>query len=762
MPSFSSLNTAITGMRAAQMGLAVTAHNMANAEINGFSRQRSIQTDHRSRIIGTNAAGHRLIVGTGADNQAVEHIRSRYFDIIYRQHNARLHFHSVIAAAGEHIETILGETETTFKLSDLLRDMLDSLHELSVGLDAIEARELFIATSIGFLDKAHSIFEGLFAFQQNLDGQIRNMVTEINDIVARIDQLNRDIRGHEISGDNANDLRDERHRLMDRLSGLIPTDFFENERGDVDILTTNGNFLLHQGSVNPLGLKFISGRYSFVEPVFTHSRQILESDTPPWAYQPLFNWNRPLNAANGNDEGALMALLRARGAMPATYRGMDAIWEPARPYARPPVDPAGPNAIWFANLLPDINDLLDIPAIGAAPASPPDFINFETEFEAYIDAWNNFLTAGGGLPFFTHGVPGITSGFPGAFPYHGPIPPNPADFIIEYDDEDTWPAIWGGYWLGDPSAASAPGTTIPGIENPNFAGAWRRYVMERENDFNQFQLLYPLSFTDSAAFDAAVAAGAGDPDFNRLMDTYNAARRTYRQAEWSKQHAMVPRVMMEIDQIVNSVVRLINDSLAPITNYVRDPNAPFDLYRERSYTPVFVRRLPGDRNYIPRFDSTGPFAIHNPGMPGAFNTLYTTRNLMINPALLDSGGYNLLALHLSADRQDTTLIQEMIRQWGASDGDFSITIRGNNFSIRDAYRMSIEGLAIETSEAVNHMGSSFQRVSQADNRRNAISGVSMDEELSSMMTFQFAYQAAARLFNIVDSMIDTVINRMLR
>ena len=204
-----------------------------------------------------------------------------------------------------------------------------------------------------------------------------------------------------------------------------------------------------------------------------------------------------------------------------------------------------------------------------------------------------------------------------------------------------------------------------------------------------------------------------------------------------------------MDQIVNSVVRLINGHLAPVTDHQRCPDAPFDLHEARSFTEVFVRqqhaRFNGDH-------------IHNPGFGGDMDSLYTTRNLVINPALLESGGYNLLALSLSGDREDTRVIQSIIDFWGQNDGPYSIVVGGQSLSIDRAYHVFITDLAIEVREAETFMGSQFHQVSQADFRRNAIAGVSLDEETSNMLTFQFAYQAAARLFNIIDSMIETVIN----
>ena len=45
-------------------------------------------------------------------------------------------------------------------------------------------------------------------------------------------------------------------------------------------------------------------------------------------------------------------------------------------------------------------------------------------------------------------------------------------------------------------------------------------------------------------------------------------------------------------------------------------------------------------------------------------------------------------------------------------------------------------------------------------RREAYSGVNIDEELSEMIKFQQGYAAAGRYINTINSMLDTIINRL--
>ncbi|HHX94793.1 MAG TPA: hypothetical protein GX691_03075 [Clostridia bacterium] len=50
-------------------------------------------------------------------------------------------------------------------------------------------------------------------------------------------------------------------------------------------------------------------------------------------------------------------------------------------------------------------------------------------------------------------------------------------------------------------------------------------------------------------------------------------------------------------------------------------------------------------------------------------------------------------------------------------------------------------------------------VGQLGERKESISGVSIDEELAHMIECQHSYQAAARFLNTMDQLLDTLINR---
>lgn len=73
-----------------------------------------------------------------------------------------------------------------------------------------------------------------------------------------------------------------------------------------------------------------------------------------------------------------------------------------------------------------------------------------------------------------------------------------------------------------------------------------------------------------------------------------------------------------------------------------------------------------------------------------------------------------------------------------------------------SYQSMINGLASQASTASSDATASSAVVQTLSNQREAISGVSMDEEAINLMKYQRAYQGAARLVTVVNEMMDTL------
>jgi flagellar hook-associated protein 1 FlgK len=105
----------------------------------------------------------------------------------------------------------------------------------------------------------------------------------------------------------------------------------------------------------------------------------------------------------------------------------------------------------------------------------------------------------------------------------------------------------------------------------------------------------------------------------------------------------------------------------------------------------------------------------------------------------------------------------LISQFSEMKIDFSSVAVGAataQGSVNDFFRSIVGQLGIEAEEANRQTTNAKIVVDQVESRRQSVSGVSLDEEMSSMIKFQHAYNAAARFMTTIDETLDRIINGM--
>lgn len=76
------------------------------------------------------------------------------------------------------------------------------------------------------------------------------------------------------------------------------------------------------------------------------------------------------------------------------------------------------------------------------------------------------------------------------------------------------------------------------------------------------------------------------------------------------------------------------------------------------------------------------------------------------------------------------------------------------------YKNLIARLGVDAQESGRMTLNQQALVDQLAKRRESISGVSLDEEMTNLIQYQYAYQGAARVVTVLDDMLNTLINRM--
>lgn len=131
-------------------------------------------------------------------------------------------------------------------------------------------------------------------------------------------------------------------------------------------------------------------------------------------------------------------------------------------------------------------------------------------------------------------------------------------------------------------------------------------------------------------------------------------------------------------------------------------------------------------------------------------------------------GTDARSLRVNADLQEDPSKLQLSGASGSA-GNNQVAVRLAQLAEKKIPELGNQSLSSRYNSVVSELGQELASVnSRSDDQkavqrmllvhRDSISGVSLDEEMSDLMKFQKAYEASARLINVVDEMLDTVLS----
>lgn len=232
MPSqFFGLTIAYSGLLASNAALNTTGNNISNAETQGYSRQQVDQ-----------AAAHALRVftrygcaGAGVDVLAIERVRDEFYDVKYWNNNTNLGEYDMKYYYMKQIEDYFTDDSSIEGFKTIFDKMMSALAEVEkmAGTDSTKAQ--FLGSASTLCQYFNSMSANMEQIQKDVNQEIKIKVDEINSIAAEIATLNDQINVIEMDGrSNANELRDERAKLIDQLSAIVDVEVSETPIIDVN------------------------------------------------------------------------------------------------------------------------------------------------------------------------------------------------------------------------------------------------------------------------------------------------------------------------------------------------------------------------------------------------------------------------------------------------------------------------------------------------------------------------------------------------
>ena len=233
MSSMSSLTTALSALYAQRRGLDVTGHNIANANTDGYTRQRVdlvANAGPMSPAVFSKWNG----VGQGVDVVGTTRLRDAFLDLRSNQEHAT-------QGQLDTTQAILGRIELGFgEPSDI--GLAAQMAEFWSGWDDVANNPTDLAARNALLERASTLTTNLrgtaaalSALRTDLIDQVRAQTDAVNQMARSIAELNENIATSTSAGMSPTDLLDQRDLLVAKLSDTVGITVKPTAAGGVDI-----------------------------------------------------------------------------------------------------------------------------------------------------------------------------------------------------------------------------------------------------------------------------------------------------------------------------------------------------------------------------------------------------------------------------------------------------------------------------------------------------------------------------------------------
>jgi flagellar hook-associated protein 1 FlgK len=253
--TFFGLNIGQTGLYAYQAALDTTAHNIANTETPGYTRQ--VMGQQAGKALRVNSTYG--MAGTGVTVLGVNQLRELYYDEKFWKNSTSYGEYNTKAYYMNEIQNYFNEVSlegftTTFNSFN------SCLQELSKNPANLTVRTQLINYAQSFTEYFNSVSQNLKSIQEECNFDIRNKVDQINSLAKQIATATKQINTIEVNGGTANDLRDQRALLVDELSEIANITVTEQVIGQGVSLTSyvvklNGSTLVDGSDFNTLEVR---------------------------------------------------------------------------------------------------------------------------------------------------------------------------------------------------------------------------------------------------------------------------------------------------------------------------------------------------------------------------------------------------------------------------------------------------------------------------------------------------------------------------
>ena len=232
------LNIGLTGLMAAQAKLTVASHNIANADMPGYSRQSAVQTTQPSQYMGYG------YVGQGARVVDVQRSYDQFLQRQLLQSQSQASYYQSYRDLIAPIDDLIADPD--LGISSAMAQFFDSVNEVANNPSSIPARQTMLSQSEALVNRFHLLSGRINEIDAALQQNVSLATQQITQYGQQIARLNQEITRALGVGNGAapNDLLDQRDQALAELSKLVNVHAVVDDRGIMNVFIGNGQALV--------------------------------------------------------------------------------------------------------------------------------------------------------------------------------------------------------------------------------------------------------------------------------------------------------------------------------------------------------------------------------------------------------------------------------------------------------------------------------------------------------------------------------------
>lgn len=232
--SFASISSiASSALSSAQVRMQVSASNIANADVGGYTTKTAVQ-----------AAVTTSGVGTGTTITAVSSSVDKYLQKDLVSEASQLGAATIAQQFADQLQSLMGETSSSdgsgTSLADALSEVQAALVTLSSTVESQTLAGLVVDALNTLAVQLRETSDGVQQLRADADQQITDAVDTANDAIETIAELNERIVVAKALGQSTADLEDQRFTALTSLSGVLDVSYTVKANGQMSVTAASG------------------------------------------------------------------------------------------------------------------------------------------------------------------------------------------------------------------------------------------------------------------------------------------------------------------------------------------------------------------------------------------------------------------------------------------------------------------------------------------------------------------------------------------